>query len=221
MAVFFVSQADAESNTITLPTHAEGDQLLLGAFRAGSNGAPGTPTGWTAENTGTGSSTSGAVFSKVAGASEANPTSANATNLCVQAYQATTIAVGASANAYTATGDVDYPALTLEDTTGKSWVVGFGMHRRNDGAVNTAPTGMTNRSYSNGTSNEMAGHDTNGGVTSWSLASVTIGGSTDGNRGFTVEIKETAVAGPSVGELTAARLLGGMPPRALPEVVAY
>lgn len=106
----------------------------------------------------------------------------NATFVAAVSYAGTNIANGTTANCNTigigtntssvGTGStsMSYAGITLTNTSGSSWVVGFG----GDTTVATCnPTGMTNFT-STGTGPQVTGNDTNGGVSTWTTKTCTV-----------------------------------------------
>lgn len=89
---------------------------------------------------------------------------------------------------------VTYPALTMVNTSGSSWVVGMGTHRSTNTTITTAPTGMTHRTGST-VAGTVSGNDTNGGVSSWSLTTESVGGTSSGWGCYTVEILAAPTGG--------------------------
>jgi hypothetical protein len=124
-----------------------GDLILAFAFRDGSTTAPSLPSGvgWRSEITDTGTSCAARVASKFATTdSETTGTFTNSTSVVFQVWRnagAIGTPVGLDGTATTVT----YPALTLRNTAGNSWVAGFAGHRSVDTSLQTAPTGMSNR----------------------------------------------------------------------------
>jgi hypothetical protein len=104
----------------------------------------------------------------------------NANELVIQVYRPSsgaTLGVGSSASSSSTTATVTYPALTLADTSGNSWVVGFVGASNTTQTLTAAATGMTNRGAVTGASYSGAGSDTNGGVSSWAAATANVTGS--------------------------------------------
>lgn len=190
MAVSYIGNATGV-NTATLPAHQAGDLLIAFAFRDGSNSTPGVPAGWTTLESNTTNSAGAVLAYKVAASgSEVSGTWSNATSLVIHVYRGAhaSTPVGDSAGATGSSTTVSYPALTLTVGGGSSWVAGFGAHRSTNTSLETPPTGMTNRTTLVDGTDEVAGHDTNGGVTSWSNQNVSVGGTSSGWFGATVEI---------------------------------
>jgi hypothetical protein len=195
MAVSFVkSDKNASGGTIT--AIQAGDVVLVYAFRSGSNSTPTLPAGWTSLNTVvTNSAGSLCAYQIATGTSLVTGTFTNATNCVFEVYrgvdQTTTIG---DHKVSTGTGTaVTYPALTMVNSSGSSWVAGLGGHRSTNTTIDTAPTGMTNRD-SQITTGEVGVHDTNGGVTSWSAVSPSVGGTSSGWGCYSVELLAAATS---------------------------
>lgn len=189
----FVASASG-TNSATLPTHQAGDLFICFMFRDGSNSQPGAISGWSADVEGiAGDSSSFRVQYLICdSAAETNPTSANATTMLIHQYRPAagkTLSIGDS-NVASGTGTtVSYPTLSLLTTDGSSWVGAFGAHRSANTAIENAPSGMINRSDAVDATDEVAGHDTDGGVSSWSNQDVIVGGTSSQWRGVTYEIR--------------------------------
>jgi hypothetical protein len=193
-AIVFVGQATASGSTATIPAHNAGDLILLFAYRDGSNTPPTIPSGWTAiptGSTGSGANTNSSVLAyRVATGSDPGTGWTNANETVVHVYR------GVNASPIGGSGDgggngttVTYPTLTMSVTDGTSWVVGFAGHRSTNTTLQNPPTGMSSRSTLVDATAEVSGHDTNGGVSSWSATAVSVGGTGSGWRARTVEIK--------------------------------
>lgn len=191
MAISFVGAASAAATSLTLPTHQAGDMLLLFAYRSGSTTPPTVPTGWTVVNQAGNNNNAAVLAYRVAtGAGTASGTWANATHISTSAYRSSsgTLQLGATA-ADGGSGDIlSYSGLTLQDADGSSWVAAFGGHRQATN-VETAPSGMTNRT-STATAGESAAHDTNAGVTTWTVKTVTVSPSSGGTQGWRTAVLE-------------------------------
>lgn len=191
------------TTSAVIPAHQAGDLILCWAYRDGSNTLPTLPTGqdWTSLDGVTGANTNAArLVAKIAdGSSETTGTFTSATSVVVAVYRpkpgysATWGAVAAATGASTT---VSYPAVSLQNTDGSSWVAGFAGHRSTNTALETPPTGMVNRATVVDGTDEAAAHDTNSGVSAWSATSVSVGGTSSGWRAATVEIR---VSGPPAG----------------------
>lgn len=191
----FIAAASG-TTAATMPAHRSGDVILAFAFRDGSATLPTLPTGqnWTSLLAPTGANTASmrAAGKIAASSSEAAGTFTSATTLDVSVYRCRpgyALSLGAAASAAGATASVSYPALTLQDAGGNSIVVGWVGHRSVNTTLESPPTGMVNRQSTVDATDETALHDTNGGVSAWSLQTKAVGGTASGWFGATVEIK--------------------------------
>jgi hypothetical protein len=190
--ISFIGRATGTTSA-TLPAFNAGDFAIVFAFRDGSTVAPTTPAGWTNILAPAGANTCSMKlgFRILQTGDTTTGTWTNATSVVVHVYRGVT-AIGGSASASGASTTVSYPALTMQAAQGTSWVAGFAGHRSVDTALETPPTGMINRSDVVDATDEAAGHDTNGGVTSWTLQTVSVGGTSSGWFGSTVELIATS-----------------------------
>jgi hypothetical protein len=121
----------------------------------------------------------------------------NASELICLVYRGTK-RVGANVGGGGLNTIIEFPALALNRTDGSSWVVGVVGHRSANN-VDVAPNNMTNRAF---TGTEAAGHDTNGGVSSWSRQTVTPS-SNNSWRSWVVELRDDSlIRTPLVGAFT-------------------
>lgn len=210
MAISFVDGASGV-NTFTMPAHEIGDTIIAIAFRDGSNSLPGLGTTFADILSTAGDSASFRVSYKVAaGTTETPGTWANATSVLAVIYRGGAAdPIGASAQAGPGPGTiVTYPALTMEVTDSTSWVVGLAAHRVGTNALETPPTGMINRLFVADATDEEAGHDTDGGVASWSEQTVDIGGASSQWRAATIEILAAGAPPPPSDFLPRLSILG-------------
>ena len=146
----YKSSSAVAASTMTLPTHATGDLIVMVSIRNGSTTAPTLPAGvgWIepAACTAGGNSTSYRVAYKVAtSASEAAGTWTNATHLIAHVYSGgTSVAACASTSAASST-TVTYPALTMTDTDGSSWLMAVGFSSAASNVETVPPTSHTAR----------------------------------------------------------------------------
>ena len=200
MAISFVGAATGTTSA-TLPAHAAGDVLLAFAHRDGNTTAPSLPAGWTDLGSGGANVNSSRIGYKVAASSsETSGTWTNATGLVVLVYRGCVAAdpIGAVVAGGSSSLIVAYPALTLENSTGSSWVVGVAGHRSVDiVGLNGPPSGLTNRAYLQDATATLVGHDTAAGVSSWAGASDTVTGTSAGWRSWSVELLAAAESGES------------------------
>lgn len=193
-AITFVGQTTAGGTTATIPARNAGDLIIVFAYRDGNAVAPTVPTGWTTiSSSGSASANSSVLAYQIAPSTAGVTTSTNwlkASEIVVQVYRGTSASpIGATLSQAGSGTTVTYPALPLNVTNGTSWVIGFAGHRSINTNLQNAPTGMTARSNRVDAIAEVAGHDTNSGVSSWSAKNVLIGGTSSGWMTRVLEIK--------------------------------
>lgn len=191
MAISFIDATTAVNNP-SFPTHQAGDIILAFAYRDGNNTAPTLPSGWTEIGaTGGNTNSSRIAWRRATTSSETSDAWTNATQVIYLCYRGC-LASGNPIGGFTGGGaqstTVSYPAVTMTDAGGSSWVVGVAGHRSTNTSLENAPTGMTQRLTQVDATDEVAAFDTNGGVTSWSAQSVSVGGSSSGWRSWTIEL---------------------------------
>lgn len=200
MALTLVGTNSAAAATVTIPAHQQGDLLVFFAYRSGSTTPPTLPAGKVSLATQTGTTQSCRVGYIVAtGTGDVSGTWTNATELCVHVLRPSTgftAIPGQIATSSSTTTTITFPALTLADSSGNSWVLGFVGSSNTSQTDGTAPSGMTNRQHVTGASHQAASNDTNGGVSSWSAHTITAG--TGNSVSATLEI----VLAPSTTGLT-------------------
>lgn len=194
MSISFVGAQGNAGTTVTIPAHEAGDLILLLAFRDGSTAPITTPAAGGTVPSWVSIAFVGLNFYsynfRYAIATASNTTSGtwtSATEVLCLIYRGTK-AIGSSGSANGINNVITYPARTLNRANGTSWVVGVAGHR-NASNVEQAPTGMTNRVA---TGTEIAGHDTNGPVSSWISQTVTVNTSL-GWRSTTVELRDASL----------------------------
>ena len=205
MAISYVSSGTGTNSIASMPSHQAGDLLIFFAYRDGSTTNPTLPAGFTSITAPDGTTSSTTVGYKIAASgSETSGTWTNATSLICHVYRSSTGSVfpGAVATNTGSSTTVNYPALTLNNTSGSSWVLGFAGCNQSDMSLETAPSLMTNRSTVSDATDEAAGADTNGGVTSWSSTNVSVGGTSGPWTTAVIEIAESAIT--YIGSATAA-----------------
>lgn len=196
MTISYVSASSVESDSLTLPTHAAGDLILLVTYKT-TNVLPAIPSGWASIYSATGSGHATVVAFKVAGsASETTGTWTDATHLSAVVYRSGKVltignftAIGASAGSG---GTISYPAVTGPSGITNKWHIGIVQHRSNNTDCEVAPTGMTNRtSLAGASAGEVAIHDTNANSAEWIATTYTLtAGTSAAYRGITMEIRE-------------------------------
>lgn len=200
------------TTSCTLPAHQSGDLLLAFEGIDGTSTAPTLATGWTNVTTASINGTSTAdsairVSCKVAtGSSETCTGFTTATSLVVNVYRNTkpattatcaSTALGTPSNftstINTTSTTVTYNSITNQDAA--SWDVGFAYTPAATAGLGTAPSGMTARGLQGST--KAASNDTNGAVSSFSTANVTV---TTAGRVLTstMEIKGPVAATPTL-----------------------
>lgn len=180
----------AATTSCAMPGNNVGDYIYAFAFRTATT-APTLPSGWTTIATNSASSSSFRSGCKVAtGTSETSGTWTNATSLTVEIYRGANatltancatvgMSIGTTASGTGTTSTINYPALTMSNADGKSWVIGAS---GSSGATCT-PSGMTSEQAQT-TVNIL--NDTNGGVASWGSTNCT--GSTGNWKSNVVEL---------------------------------
>jgi hypothetical protein len=200
MAITYVSAASAAATSLTLPTHAKNDLLVMFAYNTSGSTIPTLPSGWISRYSVSASSRNALVAVKTATSnSETSGTWTNATFLGCAVYRSDAslmlwagglASVSASNSATMTYNTISGANFFRTDGTANSWVVGFAGSTTDD-VADTPPTGMTNRTSVVSTG-EIAIHDTNGAVSSWSSQSVATTSVT--YRSITLEIFETDIA---------------------------
>jgi len=176
-----VGSATSSSNTVSIPSHQAGDIIVIWAVQGGAATAPSLGAGYRSILTKTqaGSPAIGARLGiRVAtSTSDTSGTWTNANEMCCQVYRPQigyVARIGQSASSSSTTATVTFPALTLADGGGNSWILGF-LGVSNLVQTMNAPTGMTSVSPVQGASYEACGYDTQAGTSSWSVQTVNSG----------------------------------------------
>ena len=203
MTTSYVNSAAAESDTLTMPSHQAGDLIIGVAARYASSVVPTVPAGWfyLAERANA-NRYSVYAFKIAANASETFGTWTNGELVAVGVWRddANLLIPGAYAGYSQASGTAceyeDLFASTIAligKQRASSWVAGFAGSSSNSLAIETPPSGMTNRTHvAGGSVGEIAVHDSNGNVT-WASQTVTLG-SASALQTFTVELWDTGIA---------------------------
>ncbi len=198
MAISFVGGTTGPDSA-TMPAHQSGDLILIWAYNETNSTVPTKPAAYT-DVISAASGNNGFILGSLiaTSSSEVTGTWTGAESILVQIYRSSTgtLSIGSAPAAFTNFGTlIEYGAITLDDTSGSSWVVGFAGHRSNNVNLSLAPTGMVNRTFDTPALSRAGGHDTNVGVTSWSSQSVEGGGSASSWHSTVAEIVETAGGG--------------------------
>lgn len=190
--------ASSGTTTPVLPAHQAGDLLVCFMFRDGNTTAPALPAGWTSRATGAGTTCSYRLAYKLAtSSSESGGGATTATTCITSVYRPAagySLSVGANNRQTGTAATLTYPALTLQDTDGSSWIAAAAGHRSTNTAIETPPSGMNLRLNAVDTTDEAAVFDTSFGIaaSSWPSKSVTLGGTASGWIAAVYEIKATA-----------------------------
>lgn len=195
--ISYITEQTATGTSLTYPSGINaGDYILYYGYRTTTT-APSLPSGFTNPSSPTASANGNSerVCYKVAAGTESgttSPTFANATQVTVVVYRNVT-GIGASSVTTHASGsNSNIPALTLTGTNGLSWVVGFS--GSSQGTSQSTPAGVTKRAeLKNSTTSMIDGYDTNGGVSSFSAMTVTLG-SAGNSASCAVELLATNTA---------------------------
>lgn len=192
MAITRIGSATG-TTSCTLPTHQAGDLIIIFAFRDGSTTAPSLPANyWNITNNGANTCSMRVGYRIAPSAGTSSGTWTNATSVIGVVYRGAR--VGSFAVGGAASTTVNYPARTLLYSNNTSWVVGAAGHRSIDTNVQNAPSGMTNVNSVLDATDELAVHDTNGTVSSWSSTNVSVGGTSSGWRSCVVELVDAGTA---------------------------
>jgi hypothetical protein len=180
VTISFISAAAAASDSVAIGTHAAGDTIITWTFNDGVATAPSLPSGWINVFPLTGSLTGVRLAYKVAqSSSETSGTWTNADGIIAVVYRpaaSNVLVPGLGAGNLATSTTVNYAAIAVANdrTNTDQWILGFAAMRSDANALETAPSGMTNRSNLVGTGWEMASHDTNANASSWASTNVSV-----------------------------------------------
>jgi len=190
-AISRTGSCSALSTTCTLSASNAGDLVVVVAF--GNSGTISRPAGWTQIATSTAGTITFLAACEESTGSTTIGTWTSAGEIVAASYGGT--AVGTSSNCNTTgvggTGEANSTSLTTSVTcegvtmsrnSGSSWVACFEGLTANEAGC--TPTGMTAFASS---VNRVIGNDTNGGTTTWSNTTCSVGSSTE-YWAFTAEI---------------------------------
>lgn len=202
MAITFVGSVSGETGNLTLSGVQEGDLCLFWFYRDGNtNTAPGASTEWPNIAGGFNNFQVGVLFSHFVTESEGAAGSVTTAPTWSGASAGTTVvlwvyrgvaSVGNAGSTGASSTVVTYPARTLAASDGSSMLVAVAGHRATNGALNTAPAGLSNRLHIVDATDQVVVHD--GLVSAWSGVDVSIGGSASGWRCVTLELISAAGA---------------------------
>lgn len=185
------------SNTVTIPTHAVGDDIFIFAFRDGSTTVPskpsasGTVPAWVDIESGAGANSCSARLAHFV-ATATNHTSGTWTNATgmiavVIQNQASSPIGGHAEGGGTSSTLATAPSITQQQTTGKALILEFYGHRTVT-AWSTAPSGYT-RKASNAT--EVCLNSKDLSTSDGSISQNCTTSASSGYRGITLEILST------------------------------
>lgn len=171
--ISYVGFATAATTTVTIPAHQAGDLIIMVGFRTTTGTFSAAPAGWTAYFSDTTTATTFQIrcayrIATASGTTSGTWTGASQLN-CFVYRGATGIGNTATVRRSGTGTTLTYPSLTLLNTSGTSWVVGF---NRNSGVARSIPAGRTTRR--DGGSSALDLWDTNGGVSSYTPDSTTV-----------------------------------------------
>lgn len=187
--------ATAAADSISIPSHATDDTILMFA-RTDTASSITVPAGWTTIQSNTSGSYdstymySVCAYKKAASGSEVSGTWTNAGVLICEVYDGVSSIGGSAKYKNSSAGyTVYWPAVTMSDTSGKSWVAGLVSYRYTASTGwDSSPAGMTKRSSYTTYPSFAVSHDTASGAGSWTLKSTTIYTSANFYTTFTIEL---------------------------------
>lgn len=186
MSISRIGAVTAAGTSLTPTTGLVGDIMIGWAFRSTAATIPTVPSGWETIGSGSGNTCAGVLaYRYCTGTGDASGTWTGATQLIITKYRGVKGIGGLGTPSNASSTSISYPGLTAIQTAGNSWIVGAAGHRTASN-VSTAPTGMTNVT-SVGSGAQSAFHDTNAGVSSWSVQSVTVNANS-GHESVTCEL---------------------------------
>jgi hypothetical protein len=189
------SAASVEDDELSLSSHDDGDLIILLVYRDNSNAAPTVPSGWTlVTSVGNNTNFLGAYWRRATSSSETSGTWTNATHLACWVGRSTNYLIPGTAIIANGTNTtIPYSALTANNLGGATSVlIGAAGVRTNNTDAETAPSGMTNRTFVTGASTgELTVHDTGSAVSSWTLTNVVASGAVNGRASCVIEVKDT------------------------------
>lgn len=164
----------AGGNTTTLPTVASGDLIITGSFNDGGV-ALASVTGYTIVLDANRSVNRAAMFFKISDGTETtfDPGEAGIERTAVVVLRPSggTPALGASTSHSANDASPSFATITLDDTSGPSWVIGMACFANGGTGITVAGMTVTDNSQINGNDATLVAH-TNGGVTSFAAETI-------------------------------------------------
>lgn len=152
MAIAYVSQADAASNTVSLPSFSVGNIAIVFATNRSAATIPTLPSGWTSIQTPGSLGVASRLGYRVLESGDTTiGTWTNATNVQVLVLSGQDVIspIGGSSGTVANSNQIAYPTLTIATANGRSWVVGMACHKTATDVNAQTVTGMTIRAPSN------------------------------------------------------------------------
>jgi hypothetical protein len=190
MAITKVTSNAASATSANFTTPTSGDYIFVFSYRTGSNTAPTLANGYTSIYSGGTANNADRVAYKVSDGTEGNTsvwTNANSVSVVVMRSNHSS-PIGANANANGNSNSMSYPALTLQNSSGTSWILGFGGHRSANNVGQNAPSGLT--LASNVATDAV--FTSNGGKSSWTAQTAAVNAA-NGWRTHTIEFMDVAL----------------------------
>jgi hypothetical protein len=221
MTISFVGAASAEATSLTLPTHAKNDLLVMFFFRAANAGVT-VPTGWAVmeQRTATtgGSRCIGVAYKIATSSSETSGTWTNASMLtcAVLRDDVDYLVLGGVSFAGSATSTVSYAAISAKNTVGttgkligdSSIMLLYGAALTNSTTMQQTPTGCTTQHNAVLATYEAVVHTTGAAAASRTASSITADVSVITST-FVVEVFDTGVSKSSGGGFRLVNIRGG------------
>jgi len=197
MTVSYVGSASNESSSLTLPTHQAGDLIIVCALRTSSSSNAVVPSGWTliGVNAGLNSDNLTIAYRIATSAATVSGTWTDAELMLAVVYRDSVNYLTAgyrngSRSTVSGTTTPTFPSKAAWDgntvpasesirmVQASSWVLGVVSSTSKTVSLSPVPSGMTNRVAATGASTrQIAVHDTNGSVSSWTSAASTLSSS--------------------------------------------
>lgn len=179
MAISRVGSGSAQATTISIPTHAIGDLIIISAGRNNTT-TPTIPSGWVSQASASVSGLSHIVGWKIAKTtSETSGTWTNAAVLHVAVYRGSggSLCVPNSSTAGATSTSINYASVaTYKTGVLDNWYFAHVIQLNSANSLETAPTGMANINVesSSGVWKSVI-HDTNASqLSNWSSTNVTV-----------------------------------------------
>src|SRR5882724_279858 len=171
MAITFRNAASANANTVAITTPASKDVIIVFAFNNASTTIPTVPASYKSLGSNSTTACAGVAAIRISDGTETSvPAFTNATNIVALIYRSA-FAEGAFASGVGNSNVITYPALTLKDGSGNSWVVAGAIEKAATAGMNGTASPLTSNRTNQTTVN---GLDTNGGVASFGATNLTV-----------------------------------------------